>query len=157
MHTINNIKYKFDSLTSNHGKNWLLTLNWIFLFEFISSIIEYSLVQKAQVFVEPISDGIAKELSIAFLIVLFIWNSIYTIVFMEKEKFLIFTMYLSVCLYFLFTNDLTFNLLLHNLNPAELFIDGFGFYLIIQILLKLIILYLIYKMLIAFKQRKLKP
>lgn len=151
-----NFKYKFDLITSNNGKNWLLALNWILIFEFISSIIEYNLVQKAQNFVHPMNDGLLKELSIALLIVLFIWYSIYNIVFMHKEKFLFFTLYTSICIYLLFTNDISFNLLMHNLNPAELFIDGFGFYMITQIILKFIILYLLFKMLIAFRNRKNK-
>ncbi|GGD39077.1 hypothetical protein GCM10012288_11380 [Malaciobacter pacificus] len=148
------IKYKFDFVTSNHGKNWLLALNWIFIFELISSILEYNLVEKAQNFVEPITNTLFKEISIAILLVLFIWYSLYNFIFMNKERFLLFTIYIWVCIYFLFTNDLTFNLLLHNLNPTELYIDGFGIYLVVQVLLKVIILYLIYKLLIAFKNRK---
>lgn len=151
---LQNLRYKFDTITSRNGKDWLLALNWILVLELLSTILEYNLVQKAQNFVEPLNDGLLKELSIAFLIVVFIWYTVYNIIFMHKEKFLLFTLYISICIYLLFTNDLSFNLLLHNLNPFELLIDGFGFYMIVQIILKLTILYLIYKMLIAFRNRK---
>lgn len=149
-----NIKYKFDLITSKNGKDWLLALNWIFVFEFTSTIIEYGFIQKAQNYIEPLSEGWAKELSIAVLIVLFIWYSIYNFIYMQKEKFILFTLYISICIYLLVTNDVSFNLLFHNLNPLEIFIDGIGFYMIIQIILKCITLYLIYKMMIAFKNRK---
>lgn len=148
------LKEKFDLITSSGGKNWLLALNWIFVLEFTSTIIEYAFIQKAQNFIEPISSGFVKELSIAILIVLFIWYSIYNFIYMHKEKFFLFTLYISVCIYLLVTNDISFNLLLHNLNPFELMINGFSFYLIIQLILKILILYLIYKMLVAFKNRK---
>ena len=80
--------------------------------------------------------------------VLKLYNSI-----MKKEQFLLLSLYLSICLYLLVTHDLSFNLLLHNLNIFELIENGFGFYLIVQISLKIIILYLIYKMIIAIKNR----
>lgn len=94
-----------------------------------------------------------KELLIAIMLVVFIWYSIYNFVFMKKEQFFIFTLYISLCIYLLITNDLSFNLLAHNLNIFEITIDGFGFYMMFQILLKFVILYLIYKMLIALKNR----
>ena len=72
---------------------------------------------------------------------------------MQKQKFLTFTLYVSICIYLLSTRDMSFNLLLHNLNIFEVTLGGFGFYMISQLLLKFIIFYLIYKMLIAFRNR----
>ena len=72
---------------------------------------------------------------------------------MKKEQFFVFTLYLSICVYLLSTNDLSFNLLAHNLNIFEITIDGFGFYMVFQLFLKFIIFYLIFKMLIALKNR----
>ncbi|BAK72405.1 MAG: hypothetical protein RBQ84_02510 [Arcobacter sp.] len=148
-----NLKYKFDLITSNGGKSWLLALNWILVLEFLSSIIEYEFLDISKKYIEYVPDGLLKELLVALMIVLFIWYSIYNFIFMKKEQFFVFTLYLSVCFYLLVTHDLSFNLLFHNLNILEILKDGFGFYVIIQILLKVIIFYLIYKMIIALKNR----
>ena len=151
--SLKEIKYKFDLITSENGKNWLLALNWILVLEFFSSFIEYEFLDVAKGYIEYIPNGVFKELLIAILIVLFIWYSIYNFIFMQKQKFLTFTLYLSICIYLLSTRDMSFNLLLHNLNIFEVTLGGFGFYMISQLLLKFIIFYLIYKMLIAFRNR----
>ncbi|AXX94228.1 MULTISPECIES: hypothetical protein [Arcobacter] len=150
---IENIKSKFDLITSENGKNWLLALNWILVLEFLSSIIEYEFLDKSEKYIEHIPDGIFKELLVALMVVFFVWYTVYNFIFMKKEQFLLLSLYLSICLYLLVTHDLSFNLLLHNLNIFELIENGFGFYLIVQISLKIIILYLIYKMIIAIKNR----
>jgi hypothetical protein len=147
------VKYRFDSITSNHGKNWLLALNWILLLEFLSTVLEYKYIDISRNFIINFPNSIQKELLIAIMIVLFIWYSIYNFIYMKKEQFFVFTLYLSVCIYLLITDDLSFNLLAHNLNLFELTIDGFGFYLIIQLILKFIIFYLFYKMVVALKNR----
>lgn len=147
-------KNKFDAITSKNGQDWLLALNWIFVFEFTSTIIEYEFIQKAKTYIEPLSNSLTKELSIAVLIVLFIWYSVYNFIYMQRDKFFLFTLYISICIYLLVTNDVSFNLLLHNLNPLEIFIDGIGFYMMIQVLLKCITFYLLYKMIIAIKNKK---
>ena len=151
--SLKEIKYKFDLITSENGKNWLLALNWILVLEFFSSFIEYEFLDVAKGYIEYIPNGVFKELLIAILIVLFIWYSIYNFIFMKKQKFLTFTLYVSICIYLLSTRDMSFNLLLHNLNIFEVTLGGFGFYMISQLLLKFIIFYLIYKMLIAFRNR----
>ena len=151
--SLKEIKYKFDLITSENGKNWLLALNWILVLEFFSSFIEYEFIDVAKGYIEYIPNGVFKELLIAILIVLFIWYSIYNFIFMQKQKFLTFTLYVSICIYLLSTRDMSFNLLLHNLNIFEVTLGGFGFYMISQLLLKFIIFYLIYKMLIAFRNR----
>ncbi|MDD2886924.1 MAG: hypothetical protein PHY66_03905 [Aliarcobacter sp.] len=147
------IKSKFDFITSNNEKDWLLALNWILVLEYFSAVLEYIFIDSAKKFIINIPDGMLKELLIAIMIVVFIWYSIYNFIFMKKEQFFIFTLYISLCIYLLITNDLSFNLLAHNLNLFEITIDGFGFYMMFQILLKFVILYLIYKMLIALKNR----
>lgn len=148
---LKNIKEKFDKLTSDNGTNWLLALNWILVLEFLSSIIEYNYLDIGKNYVEYIPDGIYKELMIACLIVIFIWYSIYNFIYMKKEQFFLFTLYISVCIYLLITHDMSFNLLIHNLNIFEVTLNGFGIYMIVQLLLKFIIFYLIFKMLVAIK------
>lgn len=147
------VKYKFDLITSENGTNWLLALNWILVLEFFSSFLEYEYLDVAKAYIQYVPNGIYKELFIAILIVLFIWYSIYNFIFMQKQKFLTFTLYISICIYLLSTSDMSFNLLLHNLDIFEVTLGGFGFYMISQILLKFIIFYLIFKMLVAFKNR----
>lgn len=149
-------RYKFDKLTTDNGKSWLLALNWILFLEFFSSTIEFYFLDISKNYIEYIPDGVYKELSIAFMIVLFIWYSVYIFISLKKESFFIFTLYSLICLYLLITNDLSFNLLLHNLNIFVIIENGFSFYLFVQLLIKIIILYLIFKMLISFKNRNLQ-
>lgn len=151
-----NLKTKFDKITSNNGTDWFLALIWVFIFEFISAILEYEYLDMAKEYIEPLPDGLYKEISIAFLIVLFIWYSIYNFIFMKKNQFFLLALYTSICVYLLITNDITFNLFIHNLNPFEITLAGFGFYMIIQLFLKLLMLYLLYKMLLAFKNKSIK-
>lgn len=152
----NGFKYKFDKLTSNNGKSWLLALNWILFLEFLSSILELKFLDVSKNYIEYLPDGLYKELSIAFMVVLFIWYSVYSFVSLKKESFFIFTLYSSLCVYLLITHDLSFSLLLHNLNLFEVFENGFGFYLSIQLLIKFIIVYLFFKMIVSFKNRNLQ-
>ena len=79
--SLKEIKYKFDLITSENGKNWLLALNWILVLEFFSSFIEYEFLDVAKGYIEYIPNGVFKELLIAILIVLFIWYSIYNFIF----------------------------------------------------------------------------
>jgi len=150
------VKNKFDLITSNNGQNWLLALNWLLVLEFFSAIIEYQFVESSKQFIIHIPNGLGKELLIAFMLVLFIWYSIYNLIFMKEEQFFIFTLYLSLCIYLLITNDLTLTLLVHNLNIFEMINDSLSFYMIFQLFLKFIIFYLIYKILIVLKNRN-KP
>lgn len=152
----NSFKYKFDKLTSNNGKSWLLALNWILFLEFSSSILELKFLDVSKNYIEYLPDGLYKELSIAFMVVLFIWYSVYSFVSLKKESFFIFTLYSSLCVYLLITHDLSFNLLLHNLNLFEVFENGFGLYLSIQLLIKFIIVYLFFKMIVSFRNRNLQ-
>ena len=147
------LKNRFDLITSKNGEDWLLALNWILVLEFFSAIMEYQFVENAKQFIIDIPNGIEKELLIALMLVLFIWYGIYNFIFMKKEKFFIFTLYVSICIYLLITDDLYFNFLIHNLNIFEITIDGFSFHLMFQLSLKFIIFYLIFKMLIAYKNR----
>jgi len=145
----------FDKVTSNNGTDWLLALTWVILFEFISSILEYSYLDIAQNYVYHVPEGLYKELGIALLLVLFIWYSVYSIVFMRRKQFFTLALYGSICMYLLITHDVTFNLLVHNLvNPFEFELNGFGFYMIIQLFIKITITYLIFMMLKAIKHSK---
>ncbi len=151
-----NFLYKFDKLTSNNGKDSLLTFIWILILEFTSTILEYEYLDVSEQYIFHMEDGLFKELFIALLFVLFIWYCVYSIVFMYRKQFITLALYSSLCIYLLITHDITFNLLIHNLNPSSLLSNGFSFYLLVQVLLKLIITYLVIKMLISIKKQKQK-
>lgn len=151
---------KFNLITSNHGKDWLLALIWIVIFESISSIIEYKNIDYSENYITHFPDGVFKELLVAVLLVSFLWYGIYNFVFMQKNRFFLFALYASICVYLFFTHDITFSLMLHNINPFEFPFNELSFYLFFQLILKIIITYLIYKMFISInyviKTNKLK-
>jgi len=145
----------FNKITSNHGTDWLLALTWIIVLEFISSILEFSYLDIAQNYIYHIPEGIYKELGIAVLLVFFIWYCVYSIIFMYRKQFFTLALYGSICIYLVITHDVTFNLLVHNLiNPFEFEFNGFGFYMIVQLLIKVVTAYLIFMMLKAIKHAK---
>lgn len=149
--------FYFDKVTSNHSCNWLLTLTWIFVLELISSILEYKYLEIAQNYVYHIPESIFKEVGIALLLVAFIWYVVYVIIFMQKQQFFYLALFASLGFYMIITHDVTFNLLIHNLiNPFEFEFNGFGFYMIVQLFIKTIITYLIFKLLVSIKNRNNK-
>ena len=145
---------KFDKVTSNNGKDWVLAFIWIVILELFSSILEYIYLDVGKAYIFYMEESIFKELLISAIFVSFVWYLVSSIIFMYRKQFVILSLYGSVCIYLAITHDLTFNLLLHNLNPFELGIDGFGFYMIFQVLLKIVIIYLLIKMFSAIKTKK---
>ena len=144
---------KFDKITSNNGKDYLLALIWIFILEFTSTVLEYEYLDISEQYIFHMEDGFIKEIFIALLFVLFIWFCVYSIVFMYRKQFINLALYGSLCIYLLITHDITLNLLIHNLNPNSLISSGFSFYLLIQLLLKSVITYLVIKILISVKNK----
>lgn len=147
---------KFNSITSDNGKNWLLAFIWIVIFESISTIIEFKNIEYSQNYITHMPDGVFKEVLIAILLVVFLWYGVYNFIFVHRDRFFLYALYSAVCIYLFFTHDITFTLMLHNLNPFALSYNEFSFYLIIQLFIKIIIIYLAYKMLIAIKNLKSK-
>lgn len=145
---------KFDKITSNNGKDAQLAFIWILIFEFTSTIFEYEYLAISEQYIFHMKDGLTKELLIALLFVLFIWYCVYSIVFMYRKQFITLALYGSLCIYLVITHDITFNLLMHNLNPSTLITNGISFYLFVQLFLKLIITYLLIKMFISIKKQK---
>lgn len=149
--------FYFNKYTSNHGHDWLSALTWIFAFEFLSSILEYKYLEVAQNYIYHIPDGVTKEIGIALILVAFIWYTVYMIVFMKRHQFFYVALFASLGFYLIITHDVTFNLLIHNLiNPFEFEFNSFGFYMIVQLFIKIVITYLIFMMLISIKNRKAK-
>ena len=145
---------KFDKVTSNNEKDWVLAFIWIVILELFSSILEFIYLDVGKSYIFHLEDSIYKELLISAIFVSFVWYLVSSIIFMYRKQFVVLSLYGSICIYLAITHDLTFNLLLHNLNPFELGIDGFGFYMIFQVLLKIVIIYLLIKMFSAIKNKK---
>lgn len=148
-------KNTFDKITSNSGKDWVLAFIWIIILQLISSILEYEYLDIGKSYIFHMEESVYKELLISAIFVIFIWYCICSFIFMYRKQFITLALYGSICIYLAITHDLTFNLLLHNLNPFEIGIDGFGFYMISQLILKFIIIYLFIKILISIKNKKL--
>lgn len=147
------IKNRFDFITSNYGKNWLLALTWFFVFEFTSAVLEFYYMDNSKYYIEVIPNGIYKEILISLFVVLLVWFSVFNIIFMKVEQFIILSLYTFFCLYLFITNDITLNFFFHNINIFELNLDGFTLYSMIQICLKTIVFYLCYKIFVSFKNR----
>lgn len=149
--------YQFNEFTSKHGTDWFLALTWIFIFEIISSIIEYKFLDYSRTYVIHIQDGVFKELLIAVFVSFFVWHFVYSIIEMQKNQFYFLAMYVALIAYFVITNDMTFNLLFHNIiNPFEYEINGFTPYTVVQIFIKIIMLYLLVQMFKGLKHKFLK-
>ncbi len=149
--------YQFNEFTSKHGTDWFLALTWIFIFEIISSIIEYKFLDYSRTYVIHIQDGVFKELLIAVFVSFFVWHFVYSIIEMQKNQFYFLAMYVALITYFIITNDMTFNLLFRNIiNPFEYEINGFTAYTVVQIFIKIIMLYLLVQMFKGLKHKFLK-
>lgn len=146
--------YQFNDLTSRNGTDWFLALTWIFVFEIISSIIEYKFLDYSRTYVIELEQGIFREFIIAVFVTFFVWHFVYSIIQMQKNQFYFLTMYIALIFYFIITNDMTFNLLFHNIiNPFEYKINGFTPYTMVQIFIKIIMFYLFIMMIKSFKHR----
>ncbi len=147
------IKYTFDKITSNHSSDWKLVLVWIIIFELISSIIEYLFVKHSH-FAIGLPDTLFVELTVGLGLTLFIWTCVYTFIFWNKERFLYLILVGFIGLYLVVTHDMSFAFLLHNINPVHFFYAEFNFALLVELLFKLIILYLIYQLVVSYKNSK---
>ena len=147
--------YYFDKYTSRNQSDPFLAFIWILFIGFLTSILEFEFINTSQNYIIYLTKGLFKEVFISLFVVLLVWAWIINLVFMRRDICYYVVIYTCCCLYLFATHDISFSLFLHNLNPFEIFIDGFGFYMIVQLLLKLIMVYLIYKMFLSIKNRKI--
>lgn len=147
------LKYGFDKITSNHSQNWQLVIFWIIVFEIFSSLFEYMFVGNSSSFIVQIQNNIAKEFFIGLYFTVFLWACVYNFIFWNLTNLLWLCLIAITGLYFIITNDLTLNLLLHNLFPVHYFQASFSYIFIIELLFKLIITYLIYQLIRTLKNR----
>ncbi|QKF81068.1 hypothetical protein [Halarcobacter ebronensis] len=149
------VKDNFDKITSQNSTNWKLVLFWIFLFEVVAAIVEFIFVDKYVEYSVDIPHTLTTEILVGLAVTAFVWYCIFNIVFFDSAKnrfrLLIITL---VGLYFVVTNDFSLQFLLNNLNPLHFFELDFGAVLILELLLKLVILYLIYQLIISAKNNR---
>jgi len=150
----NNLKYIFDKITSNHAQDWKLALFWIIMFELFASIFEYVFFLNSHMYVDVATPSIFKEFIIGTLVTLFIWACVYNFIFWNKTNFLLLILFTCTGIYFMITNDLTFQFLLHNIEPFHFFQMGMSFVLIIELLFKVIITYLIFQLVKSVRKSK---
>ncbi|WP_321314217.1 hypothetical protein [Halarcobacter sp.] len=147
------VKLGFDKITSNNFTNWKLVLFWIFFFEVIAAIFEFIFVDKYVEYSVSIPHTLTTEILVGLIVTAFVWYCIYNIIFDDpKSKFRLLILTL-VGLYFIVTNDFSLQFLLNNLNPLHFLELDFGGVLILELLLKLIILYLIYQLIVSTKKK----
>jgi len=153
MSNIRKIKYNFDRITSENSQNWQLVLFWIVVFELAASIFEYIFFENTRAFVYSMPYGLEMEVVIAITFTAFIWLCVYNFIFWNKTNLLFLVLFAITGIYLIITKDVTFNFLLHNLEPIHFFQGTFNFALFIELFIKLIILYLIYQLVKSYKKR----
>lgn len=147
-------KHNFDRITSENSKNWQLLIFWIIFLEITDSILEFILLASSDSFVPIITSPLANELIPGILISIFVWCCIYNLVHWNTRDFLVLILVGMIGLYLLITKDLTFDFLIHNLEPLHFFQTGLSFSLILVLFFKLIILYLFYQLYVSLKKER---
>ena len=147
-------KYNFDSLTSENLRNPLLIIIWIVILELIASAFEFGFLRDSSFYITVIPASVVKELIIGLLVTGFIWACVYNFIFWDKKLFLSIVLFGFVGLYFIITNDITFNFLFHNIEPLHFFENSFSLALMIELLLKLVITYLLFQFFMCLKNRR---
>ncbi len=133
--------------------NWEIVLLWVIFFEVIASIIEFLYVDKSDVYSVNIPHTPFTEIIVAIFVTVFVWFCIYNIIFENRKNLFILAFFTMVGLYFIVTSDFTLQFLLQNLNPLHFFDLEFGVIFFIELFFKLVILYLLYQLIINYKNR----
>jgi uncharacterized membrane protein len=147
-------KHNFDKITSQNATDWKLVLFWILLFEFVASVIEFLYVDKSTSYSVPVPHTLLTELLVACTVTAFVWFVVYNIIFENKKNIFKLATFSIVGLYFVITSDFTLQFLILNLNPFHFFDLDFGVVFFIELFFKLVITYLLYQLLISFKNTK---
>lgn len=147
------VKHNFDRITSQNSTNWKLVLFWILLFEVVASIIEFVYVDKSAEYSVPITHTLTTELILASMVALFVWFCIYNIIFESKKNIFRLAILSIIGMYLIVTSDLTFQFLMHNLNPLHFFDYDFGVIFFVELFFKLLIAYLIYQLIVSIRNR----
>lgn len=144
-------KHDFDKITSENSKNWQLLIFWIIVFEIMSSILEFIFFASSASFVPRISSAVVNEIIIGVFISLFVWSCIYNLVHWNKRDFFVLILVGLIDLYLLITKDLTFEFLVHNMEPLHFFQTEMSIALMVVIFIKLIMTYLFYQLYVSLR------
>lgn len=154
MNKFKQLKNRFDGMTSNHSQNWQLVVFWIIIFEIFASMFEYMFVGNSTSYIIKIQDGIAKEFFIGLYFSIFLWACVYNFIFWNKTNVLWLCLIAVTGVYFIITDDLMFNLLIHNFFPIHYLQASFSYAIAIELIFKFIIIYLIYQLILSLRNRK---
>jgi len=136
--------FKAHKIFSNHSQDWLLTLNWIIIFGFISALLSFFLMQNDDAkyihFTIPIISLLLVFLGYFSLLILKINVTVF-----QTLPFLMYSLYISL------TNDIFLNHFATTFNPFFIMKNGANI-TFPELLIKLIIAYLIYQFIISIRQ-----
>ncbi len=147
-------KNTFDKITSQNAQNWKLAFYWVICLELIASLFEYLFFTNSETFVNLLPAGAFTQFLISLFLVSLIWACVYTFIFDTRQNVMRLILIFLISSYLFITQDFTLNFLLHNLEPLHLFQGGFSIALVIELIFKLIITYLLYQVLISFRQNR---
>ncbi|MFA6788913.1 MAG: hypothetical protein WC149_05230 [Arcobacteraceae bacterium] len=153
MNKFQQIKDGFDKITSNNSQNWQLVIFWILIFEIFASLFEYMFVGNSESYIIKIQNGIAKEFFIGLYFTIFLWACVYNFIFWNLTNLLWLCLIAVTGVYFIVTNDFTLNLLMHNFFPVHYLQAKFSYAILIELFFKLIMTYLIYQLVLSFKNQ----
>lgn len=153
MTKLKKIKENFDKVTSNNSQNWQLVVFWIIIFEIFATLFEYLFVGNSTSFIITVQDSIAKEFFIGVYFTIFVWACVYNFIFWNLTNVLWLCLIAVTGVYFIVTNDLTLNLLMHNFFPVHYLEATFSYALLIELFFKLILTYLIYQLILSLKNQ----
>lgn len=139
--------FKTHKIFSNHSQDWLLTLNWIIIFGFISALLSFFLIQN------KVGEYIHFTPDANKMIVLFIMNLLFLILVTYKEKVILFKImpFFMYIFYSCLTNDIFLKHFATTFNPLFIMKNGINI-TFPELLVKLIIAYLIYQFIISIRQ-----
>lgn len=147
------VKNRFDLITSSNSTNWKLVLIWIIIIEIFASIIEFVNFDSSSKFSVYMEHTLFTEITLGIVVTLFVWFCIYNIIF-ENKKYIIRLIFIGIIgAYFIITNDFTLAFLLQNMNPFHFFDLEFGIVFLIELILKIVIVYLFFQLVKSIKNQ----
>lgn len=136
-------------------KNSRLLIFLIIILELFASIFEFVFINS-----NSLSSSVQRPFYLEFFISLLVTSYVgfvmYTFIFLSKRNFFISIFSTIVGLYLLITNDFSLSFLMHNIEPTHFFKLEFSIALVFELLIKLLITYIIYKLfMLILKNREL--
>ena len=150
------VKAHFDKYTSQNATNWKLVLFWIIIIELLASIFEYLFIGSPVTLLEnKIPNNMWSQFIVGLAITGYVWTCVYNFIFWNKTIFLYLILLGTFGLYVTITHDLYFDFLLTNINPLHLASIDFGFAFMIELFFKLLMTYLLYQLVMSYKNRNI--